>query len=390
MLDVREVGVVGRGEVEHAVAPHVLEQRRVAALEQLRVEDALAQARLGHLQRVEAPELHHGLHRHRAGQDQVAALGLDARAPRRAPRATCPRSDRRGRRARPARAGSPGRRTTACPPPAPPRRRGCAPCRRSPPARPPSASHCRAPELLRQMRPQRLELLALDLVAGQEALGHAHRAERPRAHVQRLALPHVAELQRAAAEVERDAVVERRRVDRREVAVARLLLRREHLDLETRALARRLQEVLLVGRVADRRGGDRAHVVDPGGAAEVGEQLDRLERALHRLRLQLARRVEPGADAHRLVDLVGPAPPAVAAVLAPREHDQAERVRPEVDHRQAPVAHAQPLALDQLDAVAVRVAHEADPRAALAHAVGRLLGLDALPAEAARAWRRGR
>src|SRR3954451_15133706 len=35
-------------------------------------------------------------------------------------------------------------------------------------------------------------------------------------------------------------------------------------------------------------------------------------------------------------------------------------------------------ALDQLDAIAVRVAHEADPRPALAHAVGRLLGLDAL------------
>ena len=208
-----------------------------------------------------------------------------------------------------------------------------------PASRPPSLQPLRAPELLRQVRPQRLELLALGLVAGQEALGHAHRAERPRAHVQRLAPPHLAELQRAAAEVERHAVVERRRVDRRQVAVARLVLGREHLDLEPRALARRRQEVLLVGRVADRRGGDRAHVVDPGGAAEVGEQLDRLQRALHRLRLQLARRVEPRAHAHRLVDLVGPAPPAVAAVLAPREHDQAERVRPEVDHRQAPVAH---------------------------------------------------
>ena len=221
------------------------------------------------------------------------------------------------------------------------RRRGQVPHRAADPGQPPALGQpLRAPELLRQMRPQRLELLALDLVAGQEALGHAHRAERPRAHVQRLAPSHLAELQRAAAEVERDAVVERRRVDRREIAVARLLLGREHLDLETRALARRRQEVLLVGRVADRRGGDRAHVVDPGGAAEVREQLDRLQRALHRLRLQLARRVEPRAHAHRLVDLVGPAPPAVAAVLAPREHDQAERVRPEVDHRQAPVAHA--------------------------------------------------
>ena len=32
--------------------------------------------------------------------------------------------------------------------------------------------------------------------------------------------------------------------------------------------------------------------------------------------------------------------------------------------------------LDQLDPVLVRVAHEADPRAALAHLVGRALGLD--------------
>src|SRR2546423_10842350 len=35
-------------------------------------------------------------------------------------------------------------------------------------------------------------------------------------------------------------------------------------------------------------------------------------------------------------------------------------------------------ALDELDAIAVRVAHEADPRAALAHPVQRLLRLDAL------------
>src|SRR5438552_3045481 len=37
--------------------------------------------------------------------------------------------------------------------------------------------------------------------------------------------------------------------------------------------------------------------------------------------------------------------------------------------------------LDQLDPVAVRIAHEAQPAAALAHAVGRPLGLDALLGE---------
>jgi hypothetical protein len=38
-------------------------------------------------------------------------------------------------------------------------------------------------------------------------------------------------------------------------------------------------------------------------------------------------------------------------------------------------------ALDQLDAIAVRVAHEADPRAALADLVRRLLRLDPVTAE---------
>ena len=47
-------------------------------------------------------------------------------------------------------------------------------------------------------------------------------------------------------------------------------------------------------------------------------------------------------------------------------------------------------ALDQLDPVAVGIADEADPRAALAHRVRRLLGLDALARPGARACRRGR
>src|SRR5919197_3742362 len=39
------------------------------------------------------------------------------------------------------------------------------------------------------------------------------------------------------------------------------------------------------------------------------------------------------------------------------------------------------LPLDELDPVAVRIAHEAEPRAAFAHAIGRPLGLDSLPGE---------
>ena len=342
MLDVGEVGVVGGGEVEHARASHVLEQRWIAALEQRRVEDALAQAGLGHLERAEGADLHHRLDHQRAGEDQVAALGLDARhlaallrrhvreavdevVERVALEHEALDAERRllggdlGRRGEVAhRAADAGE------------ARAVAARLRQP---------ARRAELLLHVRAQRLELLALDVVAGQEALGHAHGAERPRAGVARLAPPDVGELHRAAAEVERDAVGERRRVDRREVAVARLLLGREHIDVEARALARGLQELIAVRGVADRGGRDRAHVVDAGGAAEVREQLDRLERPLHRLLLQLARRVEARAHAHRLVDLVGAAPPAVAAVLAPGEDDEPERVGPEVDDRQAPVAH---------------------------------------------------
>ena len=79
----------------------------------------------------------------------------------------------------------------------------------------------------RDVLAQRLDLLALGLVAvGQEALGHAHGAERPRARVDRRAVLDAGELHRAAAEVEHDALGERRRVDRRQVAVAGLLLAR--------------------------------------------------------------------------------------------------------------------------------------------------------------------
>jgi hypothetical protein len=343
VLDVGEVGVVLRGEVEDRVAAHVLEQRRVATLEQRRVEDALAQARLGDLERVEGADVHHGLDHERAGEDQVTALGFDARdlaalfgahvgelldelVERLAleqealhpERRLAGRDLRRGREV----AHSPADAGEA----------------RAVLARVVEPSRCA--QLVGDVRAQRLELLLLDGLAGEEALCHADRAERPRAGVARGAVLDGGQLQRAAAEVERDAVRERRRVDRREIAVAGLLLGREHLDLEPRALARLAQEVLAVGGVADRRGGDRANVGDLGGTAEVGEQLDRLEGALHRRGLQLAGGVEAGADTHRLVDLVRPAPPAVAAALAPGEDDQAERVRPKVDDGQAPVAHS--------------------------------------------------
>jgi hypothetical protein len=159
------------------------------------------------------------------------------------------------------------------------------------------------------------------------------RQERP----SRAAVGHLDELHRAAAEVERHAVAERRAVDRGQVAVAGLLLAREHLDLHPGPLARRLQELLAVGRLADRRGRQRADLAHAGGAAEVREQLDRLQRALHRLRPQLAGVLLPLADAHRLVDLVGALPPPPRLVRRhPGEDHQPEGVRAEVDDGEAP------------------------------------------------------
>src|SRR5207248_9391008 len=64
--------------------------------------------------------------------------------------------------------------------------------------------------------------------------------------------------------------------------------------------------------------------------------VDRLERALHRGRLQRARGVEPLAEAHALVDLVGALPPVAGH---PREDHQAEGVGAEVDDREPALAH---------------------------------------------------
>ena len=156
-------------------------------------------------------------------------------------------------------------------------------------------------------------------------------AEPPRARVERAPLADVRELHRAAADVERDAVGQRRRVHGGEVAEPRLLLAREHLDREPGALAGLAHELLAVARLADRRRGERPDPLDPRRAAEVREQLDRLQRALHRLGLERPVRLLVLADAHRLVDLVRPLPPLVGV----GEDDEPERVRAEVDDGEA-------------------------------------------------------
>ena len=77
VLGVLGADAVAGGEVRHARAAHVVEQRRVA-VEVLAEEDALAQARLGDGDRLEAAVLEHRLDDHRAGEDEVGAGVLDA------------------------------------------------------------------------------------------------------------------------------------------------------------------------------------------------------------------------------------------------------------------------------------------------------------------------
>src|SRR3954449_2245251 len=104
----------------------------------------------------------------------------------------------------------------------------------------------RAGQLVADVRAQRLDLLALGLLVGKEALGHAHCAEAPGAGIDRVAVADARELHGAAAEVERHALGQRGRVDRRQVAVTGLLAGGQHLELEARALLGAGEEVVAV------------------------------------------------------------------------------------------------------------------------------------------------
>ncbi len=190
-----------------------------------------------------------------------------------------------------------------------------------------------APQLGADVVAQLGQLPALGrAVRRQEALAHAHGAERPRSRAALQPPGHADQLHRAAAEVEHAAVGERRRVDRRQVAVARLLLAAEHAHVEGEALARPLEELRCVLGVADRA---RRHGVDlrcgeAARVAEVREHVERRERAFDRLLPQATGGHEALPDPHRLIDLVGAPPPAFARL----ENDEPKRVRAEVDHRQ--------------------------------------------------------
>ena len=199
--------------------------------------------------------LEHRLDRRRAGEDDVGARGLDARdlraLGRRAASASCStRSSSASRVIVKPCTPNVGRPAACC----------AATARlRTVPPMPTSRSAlrdrtARRSSSSRDVLAQRLEvLLAGRAVVVEEALGHAHRAERPRAQVARLAVLDADELQRAAAEVEHRAVVERRRVHRGEVAVPRLLLLAEHADRAAPcARAASARNSLAVRRAADR------------------------------------------------------------------------------------------------------------------------------------------
>ena len=145
------------------------------------------------------------------------------------------------------------------------------------------------------------------------------------------------ELQAPAAEVEHDAVAQRGRVDRGDVAVVGLVGGRQDLDLHRPGALGLGEEDGAVGGVADRAGGDRVDVGgrDPVGAAEAPEHAQRLQAAGHRVVTELAGRLQAGADPDRLVELVGALPPRTLAV---GEDDQAPRVRAQVDDRDLMVA----------------------------------------------------
>ena len=94
-------------------------------------------------------------------------------------------------------------------------------------------------ELLVDVGAERLDVLVADPVAVEEALGRDDGAEPPGARLRRVPVADARQLHRAAADVEREPVVERGRVDRGEVAVVGLALAGEDLHVQAGALLRR-------------------------------------------------------------------------------------------------------------------------------------------------------
>ena len=197
-------------------------------------------------------------------------------------------------------------------------------------------------ELLADRDARLLEPLARDGARGGEVLlGDPDRAERPRPGLERLAARDRGQLQAAAAEVEHDAVRQRRRVHGRDEAEPRLLLRRQHADRQAGPLLCDGQQVGAVRRIADRAGGDRVDRLRRDAARQqvAAEHLERLEPAGDRVGLERAGAAEALGDPDRLLQLADPAPRGARQV---GEHHEPPGVRAEVDHRGDPLARGRP------------------------------------------------
>ena len=205
-----------------------------SAFEQRLEEHALAQAGLGRPERVEAADLHHRVDHDRRGEDDVGAAGLDAVD---VPRSATGRSARRSIRScsasrvtvtpwtvksgmSAARWAALARLRTA--PPTPTSVRPCAAGSATQPADSSFFSTCARSALTclgEVFLPSRKRSVMRTAPIRHE------RARSP-------AGPRRGELHRAAADVERQPVGQRRRVHGGEVAVAGLLLALQHVDLE--------------------------------------------------------------------------------------------------------------------------------------------------------------
>ena len=234
--DVGEVGVVLGGEVAHGRPAHVVDQRRVA--EQRLEEHALAQAGVGGLDHA----------RSRRPPSRVSITSAPARI--RSPRAnlmpgTSPRSS----------GGSSAKRSISSPsasrviaealdavgrqPGGELRGGGEVADRAADPGQPAALVQPRGAARSPPPRGRAAPSICLRLALPPSGMKRSVIRTAPSGHeraVDRLAVLDARELHRAAAEVEHDALRERRRVDRRQVAVAGLLLAGEHLDVEPRAL----------------------------------------------------------------------------------------------------------------------------------------------------------
>lgn len=165
----------------------------------------------------------------------------------------------------------------------------------------------------------------------QERLGHAHRSQRTRHRARHPAAVDLGGLDAPAAEVEDPAVGERRAVHGAEVAEARLLALGEHAHRQAALGGQGAHHLVSVGGVARGAGGDHVDLVDVLRGAERRVQVGHVSRALDRIGPDAAGVRTPG-EPHRVADLVHQ---AIGAARAVAEDDQAEGVRPHVDHREA-------------------------------------------------------